>query len=325
MSTSKCVQVVAAVIRDRGNIIISKRADNAHQGGKWEFPGGKVESGELPLTALARELKEELDIIPLKADPLIQIHYDYPDKSVFLDVWDVTHFEGTPRGMEGQMVESVAPEVLRTREFPQANGPIINAALLPAAYWITPDVASIDDCHSLLVQFQQHVQAGVSLIQLRLKQASATLIESCLELLAPMITDSNVALFINSATLHTLVEAGAWERVQALFAGIHLTSDDLRRGVTPKADTNLRVSASCHDEDELTLAAQRGCEFATLSPLKTTPSHPDALQLDEEQASTWVRAALLPVYGLGGLSLGHSHTLRLQGYQGVAGIRQLLS
>ncbi|CAG0906221.1 unnamed protein product, partial [Cyprideis torosa] len=125
------VHVAAAAICSDDDILLSRRPDHAHQGGKWEFPGGKVEAGESVTDALIRELNEELGIIPTRFRPLIRVHHQYPDLSVLLDVWLVDHIEGEPVGCEGQEVEWVSRSRLRNLEFPQANFPIIQAVLLP--------------------------------------------------------------------------------------------------------------------------------------------------------------------------------------------------
>ena len=68
------VHVAVGVILDaEKNILLTRRHDDLHQGGLWEFPGGKVEQGESLDTALARELHEELAIKPVKTSPLIEI------------------------------------------------------------------------------------------------------------------------------------------------------------------------------------------------------------------------------------------------------------
>ena len=95
----KRVHVAAAVIlAEDGRILIAKRPDDKHQGGLWEFPGGKVEEGEEVRVALARELEEELGIRPTTARPLIQVRHDYPNKQILLDVWEVSAFSGEPHG-----------------------------------------------------------------------------------------------------------------------------------------------------------------------------------------------------------------------------------
>ena len=124
----KEVHVAVGVILDSANrILITRRDDNAHQGGLWEFPGGKVEPGETVQQALQRELREELGISIGVARPLLEVHHDYGDKIVFLDVYVVREFRGEPKGLEGQPLEWVAEGQLQNFEFPQANVPIADA------------------------------------------------------------------------------------------------------------------------------------------------------------------------------------------------------
>ncbi len=119
----KTVHVVAGVIynTDKSAVFIAKRASDQHQGDLWEFPGGKVESGESVETALFRELNEEIGISIVEFRPLIKISHDYPDKSIVLDVWEIDAFEGIPDGKEGQLAEWVDIDKLVTYPFPAAN------------------------------------------------------------------------------------------------------------------------------------------------------------------------------------------------------------
>ena len=121
-----------AIVGADGRILIARRAQHRHQGGLWEFPGGKVEDGEGVREALARELWEELHIEVEQARPLIQIRHRYPDKAVLLDVWRVGRFGGAPAGREGQPLAWAAPEALAGYDFPAANAPIVAAVRLPA-------------------------------------------------------------------------------------------------------------------------------------------------------------------------------------------------
>ncbi len=127
-ATSRRVHVAVGVISDgRGSILVAKRAADAHQGGLWEFPGGKVEPGETVQVALRRELAEELAIDITACEPLIAIQHDYSDKAVLLDVWWVSGFIGVPRGSEGQPISWTPIAKLRDLTFPVANQPIIAA------------------------------------------------------------------------------------------------------------------------------------------------------------------------------------------------------
>lgn len=123
---SPAVQVAVGIIRDAdGSILIARRPDHAHQGGLWEFPGGKVEAAESVETALRRELHEEIGIIVQMAEPWLQVRHAYVDKSVLLEVWRVTAWRGDPHGREGQPLAWVLPEKLGNFSFPAADAPII--------------------------------------------------------------------------------------------------------------------------------------------------------------------------------------------------------
>ena len=124
------VHVAVGVILDRENRgLITRRHDNAHQGGLWEFPGGKVETGESVADALGRELREELGITVSELEPLLEVRHDYGDKSVFLDVHTVRGFSGEARGLEGQPLRWVSASALPQYEFPEANVPITLAVI----------------------------------------------------------------------------------------------------------------------------------------------------------------------------------------------------
>ena len=116
---------VGVIVNPKGEILIAKRPEHLHQGGKWEFPGGKVEKGETVEQALRRELKEEVNIDVLATKPFMDIQFDYPDKSVFLDVHKVMSFAGCAKGLEGQKVLWVAKEQLVNFEFPDGNISIV--------------------------------------------------------------------------------------------------------------------------------------------------------------------------------------------------------
>ena len=83
------MHVAVGVIKREDKIFLTKRLAASHQGGKWEFPGGKVEANETLHQALHRELKEEVAIDTLSCTPLMQISHDYGDKKVLLDVFVV--------------------------------------------------------------------------------------------------------------------------------------------------------------------------------------------------------------------------------------------
>ena len=128
----KQVHVAVAVAVVNEDILIARRPDDKHQGGLWEFPGGKVEPGETTAEALVRELNEEvaLPVATEHMSPLMEIPFNYPDKSVLLEVlWvDVPMNNALlAHGAEGQEVRWVHYSKLADFQFPEANGPILDA------------------------------------------------------------------------------------------------------------------------------------------------------------------------------------------------------
>lgn len=125
------VAVAVAVVND-AEVLIAKRPDDKHQGGLWEFPGGKVEDGETVPAALVRELDEEVALPTAESNmsELMQIPFEYPDKKVFLDVYwvDVGINDALlAHGAEGQQVRWVKVHELSDYQFPEANKPILDA------------------------------------------------------------------------------------------------------------------------------------------------------------------------------------------------------
>ena len=118
---------VGVITSAAGEVLVARRHEHLHQGGLWEFPGGKVAAGESVLEALARELHEELGIRVEDAAPLLSIEHDYPERSVRLEVWHVLAFSGTAHGREGQPLRWLPVTALDPADFPAANAPIIGA------------------------------------------------------------------------------------------------------------------------------------------------------------------------------------------------------
>ena len=121
------IHVVAGVIYnlDKDKVLIARRPQHVHQGGLWEFPGGKVINGEASYHALCRELREELAINVTRASPLLSENYNYPDKKIQLECWDVTSFTGKAMGNEGQEIAWVPLDELENFRFPAVNAAIL--------------------------------------------------------------------------------------------------------------------------------------------------------------------------------------------------------
>ena len=307
----KRIDVAAAVIRGNdGRILIARRADTQHQGGLWEFPGGKVEVGETVEAALVRELREELGIEVHASRQLIAVSHDYPDKQVRLLVHEVSAFSGEPRGVEGQPLAWVAPRELGSYAFPEANQAIVAAARLPDQYLITPDGL---ETPALLRGIQQAVAQGVGLIQLRAPNGYD-----------PQYRDLAVDAVGLCAGKAQLMLKGPLEWLGDFpSAGWHLTAAQLRKYAAQGRPfpQHRWLAASCHNAEELALAEQMGVDFVTLSPVQPTQTHPDASPLGWAEAERCIAGFDRPVFLLGGVGPDDRERAWQVGAQGVAGIR----
>ncbi|OYT80024.1 MAG: hypothetical protein CFE50_19630 [Pseudomonas sp. PGPPP4] len=305
------LHVVAAVIRDpQGRILIAQRPAHKHQGGLWEFPGGKVEAGEAPAVALARELAEELGIQVTGARPLLQVRHDYPDQAVLLDVWQVDAFTGDAHGAEGQPLAWVAPRELADYDFPAANRPIVQAARLPERYLITPGELTTAE---LLNGLHRALDSGIRLVQLRTPDNFDPQYRDLAGDVQGLCTGR--AQLMLKGPLEWLGDFPA--------AGWHLTAEQLRR-YAPNGrpfPAQRLLAASCHDAEELALAQQMGVDFVTLSPVMPTASHPGAPTLGWVKAQQLLTDCNLPAYLLGGLGEDDLTSAWQAGAQGVAAIR----
>ncbi|MCJ8272441.1 MAG: 8-oxo-dGTP diphosphatase MutT [Psychrosphaera sp.] len=128
-STKKTVHVAVGIVLQGNKVFLTKRAEDVHQGGKWEFPGGKVEIGETVDQALYRELKEEIGIEVKCSSTFMHIEHDYPKVNVHLDFIRVDDFEGTASGCEGQLFEWFEIGELASVDFPEANKAVVEKLL----------------------------------------------------------------------------------------------------------------------------------------------------------------------------------------------------
>lgn len=123
--------VIGIVFNAHQQVLVAERPLGKPYAGYWEFPGGKVETGETAQQALARELWEEVDITidPLVITPLIQVRQTLPEDIFWLDTWIIKQFQGQPKPKENQQLRWVALDALTQLQFPPANEMIIERLL----------------------------------------------------------------------------------------------------------------------------------------------------------------------------------------------------
>ncbi|MEJ2529180.1 MAG: Nudix family hydrolase [Gammaproteobacteria bacterium] len=304
------IHVAAAVIRNAdGRVLLTKRAQHSHQGGLWEFPGGKLEPGESLGQGLRREIKEELGLELLAHRPLLRNLHHYPDRSVLLDVHLVTEYRGVAAGLENQPLQWVEPERLAEYPMPEADLPVVRAITLPDRYLITgPDPMQQQQ---FLERLQQALDSGIGMVQLR---PGAMPEQAILELgrEALQLCHSRGVRMLLNGTPEMALAIGA--------AGVHLNGKRLLALTERPLPDDYLVAASCHTDAELAHASVLGLDFAVLSPVRETGSHPGAALLGWERFGVMVAGANLPVYALGGMQQGDLGTAWEHGAQGIAGI-----
>ena len=123
----KPLDVAIAVIEKEGNYLITQRLPNDSFGGYWEFPGGKVNSGETLQDCLAREIQEELGVAIAVGRTLTVVEHEYPARTIRLHCFLCRILSGEPKAVECAGWRWVAAAELAQFRFPPASGPIIEA------------------------------------------------------------------------------------------------------------------------------------------------------------------------------------------------------
>ncbi len=305
------LHVAAGVVRDaEGRVLLSRRPAHAHQGGLWEFPGGKCEAGEDGRQALGRELAEELGIAVTAAEPLIQVRHRYPDRHVLLDVFEITGFEGTPTGRENQPLVWVGTEELPAWPLPAADRPVVTALRLPPCYAVLEGGKTETGYRRW---FEHLLATGQTLIYWRARDLDPDRYRRLLDRFQPLARQAGVTLMVRA-------DAGL---SPAPALGLHLDGTALAR--CRRRPPGWRwVAGACHTLTELEQAHTLELDFAVLSPVLPTPTHPGTRPLGWETAGAWLRRVNLPVYLLGGLQRRHLPQAKACGAQGLAGIRAFL-
>ncbi|MES2825817.1 MAG: Nudix family hydrolase [Pseudomonadota bacterium] len=310
---TKIVHVAVGVILDKdGNILIAKRPEQTHQGGLWEFPGGKVEQGETLFAALRRELLEELAINISATEPLIKIRHDYGDKVVLLDVHKVIEFYGEPQSNEGQPILWVSPKDLFQYKFPAANRPIITAIHLPQRLLITGNANSIDE-YSFCTE--RALIAGIRCVQLRVQNSTTSDFFTLAEKLSQLCNNYSAKLILNTSTKIFLNINTSLPHL-----GLHLNSQELMRCENRPVAQSILLGASCHNTEEIAQAEKVGVDYICLSPVAATESHPNAAVLGWENFSRLIESVAAPVFALGGMGEKDLPQAIAAGAQGIAGI-----
>ncbi len=348
LEKTKILEVVAAVLqKPDGSFLLAQRPEGKVYAGYWEFPGGKIEPGETPYHALVRELREELGITVTTAYHWVTRVFTYSHATVRLNFFRVTAWSGELHPHEGQQFSwqqashsnppqppffkgGSANAAALGNSFPPfekggrrgdfahsitvapvlpANAPILRALQLPSLYAISNAAELGSD--EFLQRLQQALGNGLRLVQMREKNLPrAALRELSLRVLE--LAHAHGALVLINGDIELALEIGA--------DGVHLNSAQLA-ALSTRPDLEW-CGASCHSVDELQLAVEMGLDFAVLSPVLPTQSHPGAAHLGWQAFAAIAADSAIPVYALGGLSQEDMETAWQHGAHGIALLRQ---
>jgi 8-oxo-dGTP diphosphatase len=295
------VEVAAAVLqRPDGSFLLARRPEGKVFAGYWEFPGGKVEPGEAPATALRRELHEELGIDVETAYPWISRVFSYPHATVRLRFYRVVQWTGEARPRENQALAWQRIDAPMADPMLPANAPVLASLALPYEYAITD--AARYGIPEMLLLLEQRLERGLKMVQVR----------------EPNLSRDQKTLFTEQV-IELGQRHGCKVLVKAPFPGahgLHLTAAQLMR--LESKPLNMLVGASCHTRQEIERAMRLELDFAVLGPIQRTSSHGNVVPMGWEQFTKLAEEASLPVYAIGGLGPADLVSAWKAGAHGVA-------
>ncbi len=276
------MEVAAAVIeRPDGSFLLAQRPAGKVYAGWWEFPGGKIESGEPPGRALARELHEELGIDVRTAYPWITRVHAYEHATVRLNFFRVVDWTGEPHPREKQSFVWQRLDAPMAEPLLPANSPVLASLALPHEYAITDAEKMGEDF--VLSRLASRLERGLKLVQVRDKNLPHRI--GFAKKVVDLARRQGAKVLINGGP--------------AIADGIHFTARQLME-LKEKPKSGL-AAASCHTREELERAMRLNLDFAVLGPVKRTPSHPGASLLGWDGFAAIAHSASIPVYAIGGM------------------------
>lgn len=308
-------EVAAAVLLRAGDngpeYFLAQRPPGKAYAGYWEFPGGKVEPGESFGDALVRELNEELGIHVTEACPWITREFIYPHAHVRLKFFHVHAWQGELRPLEHTgMIWTRIGDLPGVTPVLPANGPILRALELPAILALTHAEALGAELE--LQHLKDSLDKGLRLIQIRDKSLPPEA--------RSQFARQVMALAGQFPGTLVLVNEDA-ELARAIAAdGLHLSAAQLMQ-TTSRPDFD-RVSAACHNAEELARAVALELDFVVLSPVLPTLSHPGQPALGWAAFRQLTERLPLPVFALGGMRLDTLTEARGHGAHGIALLRE---
>lgn len=314
MSDTPITEVVAAVLKQPdGRVLLARRPPGKAYAGYWEFPGGKVEPGESLAAALTRELQEELGVQVSLASRWITRVFTYPHATVRLNFFRVFDWQGEPHPREGQILSWQRPDAVEITPLLPANFPILKALTLPDVLGIShAETLGVD---TFLARLDVALHNGLRLIQLRDKSLPEA---------ARLHLARETVRRAHAHGARVVINGSADLALAANADGVHLDStaaSQLSNRPDWAQSESFLIGVSCHTAQELAHAATLEADYALLSPVLPTLTHPGATTLGWDAFAALAAASPIPVYGLGGLARDDVALAQSHGAHGVGLLR----
>ena len=303
------IRVVAGIIfRADGSFLLAQRPSGKVYSGFWEFPGGKIEPHESAEAALARELEEELGIVPTSCYPWVTKNHHYEHGHVNIQFFKVTEWSGELQSRESQKIKWQTVGRIDVEPLLAPNIPVIRSLGYPSVYLITNLQEMGED--SFFKSLRQAVLRNPFMIQIREKNLSSHDLEVFSKEVIKICRSRDIKILINGDEL----------MASRVFAdGVHVNSVTLN-SIQKRPEFPI-CAASCHSKKELQKAEQLGFDFAVLSPVSWTASHPDSVPLGWDVFQSEISGIGIPIFALGGMSPSDLTSAWARGAAGISMMR----
>lgn len=291
------LDVAIGIMVYQNNILVGWREANQHQGNKHEFPGGKVDAGEMPEEACRREICEEVGLNLENWKKFNFIRHEYDDVVVQLHFF-ISHVSHEQSLKIKSPWQWVARDQLLDLNFPKAN-----STILKKLHWhrFIKISANLSDLNEL---------SNDRLLYLRVDET-----ENMHKSLAEFSIEALSKVIVNIDVWNTLTDLQ-----KNAIQTIHLKQKQLLNLSQGDLNSSKRYIAACHNLDALKHAEKIACDAVFLSPVCATETHPDAEVLGWDNFENMASQVNLVIYALGGLAPSLLDEAVKHNAYGIAGI-----
>jgi 8-oxo-dGTP diphosphatase len=293
--------VVGVIFNAKNEVLIAKRKPEQFKADFWEFAGGKIENNETKQQTLEREINEELGIKITNCEYKFNLIQKYPQKIVDLAVFVISQYTGKIIGKEGQEIQWVGRKNIKNYQLLPTVMPIFNRLTLAKIY----NILNYDN------NFWQNLEQKKHQMQMLQLRSKTDVKSSKIEKIYQICQKNNIKLILNIPNTKENLK---------FCDGYHITSKNL---TNPEIYITKIISCATHNENEIQLANQINADIITLSPVRTTTTHPNATTLGLKQAGVLAKNSNALVYFLGGMQKNDVSLAQKNNAFGVAGITNL--